>query len=426
MLPSSKLNSASVPTGLPFTKDQSASASSSLADALQMGVHLPATVLAGLRMFDLDKKHVLGFRASLFWSCFSHVALIVLIFLFLLVAQLLGWMFPLFDPLQLKQRDLEFVLVEAPNVKPRDPNTRLRAEKNTRSGGQAVKNLPKAQPLKSAGLPNQARASQSTSRQQPKLQPRKQPVKAPQKTIEKPAPKVPESPKPSQKPAPTPPAPKAPTASVPKATSSQTKPVAMPTPPGAINLPSTPAPTQVSAGPVLPTSGSLSGGRGSASNGQPGASGGGRPGPMQIPGNVSPSGGMPGGGGNGGRNSTNQFGSPGGGGGNAGVDAIAEPDFGPYIAELQRRIKRNWTPPSDNRNKRIVALFTIGRDGGLRKLVIQRSSGVASADDAAIAAIRASSPFRPLPPNYRGNEIDVQFIFDYNVFAGRGGGVSLQ
>jgi TonB family protein len=135
---------------------------------------------------------------------------------------------------------------------------------------------------------------------------------------------------------------------------------------------------------------------------------------------------MPGGGGNGGRNSTNQIGSPGGGGGNAGIDAIAEPDFGPYIAELQRRIKRNWTPPSDNRNKRIVALFTIGRDGNLRKLVIQKSSGVASADDAAIAAVRASSPFRPLPPNYRGNEIDVQFIFDYNVYSGRGNGVSLQ
>jgi hypothetical protein len=33
-----------------------------------------------------------------------------------------------------------------------------------------------------------------------------------------------------------------------------------------------------------------------------------------------------------------------------------------------------------------------------------------------MAAVRASAPFRALPPNYRGNDIDVQFIFDYEIY----------
>jgi TonB family protein len=95
---------------------------------------------------------------------------------------------------------------------------------------------------------------------------------------------------------------------------------------------------------------------------------------------------------------------------------MEEPDFGPYIAELQRRIRRNWSPPVEDRSKRVVALFKISRDGRLLSLRIQQSSGSPPADQAAIAAVRASAPFRALPPNYRGNDIDVQFIFDYEIY----------
>ncbi len=127
--------------------------------------------------------------------------------------------------------------------------------------------------------------------------------------------------------------------------------------------------------------------------------------------------GRPGGqGGGGGQGSYNQSGSPGGGGGRAGIDAMEEPDFGPYIAELQRRIRRNWAPPVEDRSKRVVALFKISRDGRLLSLRIQQSSGSPPADQAAMAAVRASAPFRALPPNYRGNDIDVQFIFDYEIY----------
>jgi len=96
----------------------------------------------------------------------------------------------------------------------------------------------------------------------------------------------------------------------------------------------------------------------------------------------------------------------------------AEPDFGPYIAELQRRIKRNWNPPTSVRNRRVVVLFTVNRAGQLVLVKIQKSADDQSADQAAIIAVKASAPFRPLPENYKGKTIDVQFIFDYDVWKG--------
>ncbi len=95
---------------------------------------------------------------------------------------------------------------------------------------------------------------------------------------------------------------------------------------------------------------------------------------------------------------------------------MEEPDFGPYIAELQRRIRRNWAPPVEDRSKRVVALFNISRDGRLLSLRIQQSSGSPAADQAAMAAVRASAPFRQLPPNFRQDNIAVQFIFDYEIY----------
>lgn len=116
----------------------------------------------------------------------------------------------------------------------------------------------------------------------------------------------------------------------------------------------------------------------------------------------------------------NQYGSPGGGGGAPGVDALPEPDYGAYMAELQRRIKRNWNPPSAQEDKRVVVLFRIGKDGRLLSISLQESSGYSEADQAAMNAVRLSAPFRPLPLGHRGSDLPVQFTFDYNVLKGGG------
>ncbi|MFN8656721.1 MAG: TonB family protein [Candidatus Obscuribacterales bacterium] len=107
------------------------------------------------------------------------------------------------------------------------------------------------------------------------------------------------------------------------------------------------------------------------------------------------------------------------------VAAQADVDFGPYMADLQRRIKRAWFPPKGNESKRVVVVFKIHKMGELSHLRIDHSSGVAVADQAALKAVENAAPFRPLP-NGAPDDVDIQFTFDYNVFGGGGRGVFRQ
>ena len=124
--------------------------------------------------------------------------------------------------------------------------------------------------------------------------------------------------------------------------------------------------------------------------------------------------------GGGGGTGSGNIGNPGGGGGRPGIDAIREPDFGPYMRDLQRRIKMNWDPPKGNESKRVVLLFKIAKDGRLLSCSVFKSSGLPSADKAAINAVQLTAPFRPLPAEFKGPSVDIQFTFDYNVFGASG------
>lgn len=76
----------------------------------------------------------------------------------------------------------------------------------------------------------------------------------------------------------------------------------------------------------------------------------------------------------------------------------------------------NWDPPKGNESKRVILLFKIAKDGRLLSCSVFKSSGLPNADKAAINAVHLAAPFRPLPPEYKGSSIDIQFTFDYNVF----------
>lgn len=97
------------------------------------------------------------------------------------------------------------------------------------------------------------------------------------------------------------------------------------------------------------------------------------------------------------------------------------PDFTQYMLNLQRRIRRAWMPPRQPNSKSSVIVFTVGTNGELLGLHLQRSSGESAMDEAAIQSIRNSAPFAHLP-QYSPDSIDVQFTFDYNVFGGGGSG----
>ena len=57
----------------------------------------------------------------------------------------------------------------------------------------------------------------------------------------------------------------------------------------------------------------------------------------------------------------------------------------------------------------------IAKDGKVPKLVIVTPSGAEALDRAAVAGISMSNPFPPLPGEYKGELIRVQFVFSYNV-----------
>jgi TonB family protein len=99
------------------------------------------------------------------------------------------------------------------------------------------------------------------------------------------------------------------------------------------------------------------------------------------------------------------------------VPAAGDIDYGPYMSDLQRRIKRAWFPPRGNGTKRVQVRFKVHSNGTMDSLKIYKSSGVPVADAAALKAVENAVPFKALPSAAPEN-VDIEFTFDYNVFAG--------
>lgn len=110
--------------------------------------------------------------------------------------------------------------------------------------------------------------------------------------------------------------------------------------------------------------------------------------------------------------------SPARAGGAAVVNSCqACPDYGLYMADLQRRVKKQWYPPRGAESKRAVVKFKLNRDGTVDNVQMARSSGIGSVDSAALNAVRAASPMRSLPAD-SPNSVDIEFTFDYSTFGG--------
>ena len=355
------------------------------------------------------------------WKSFSmsfalHAGLALFAVLISVALLLLGINLALFKKptVQLK-KDIEFVLVDK-EATPRNPNTKNRSDMNSRSGGindpKRKLSMPSPSPKKPSKPSSAANsANKIIKKQQQQLKKQAVQQKTQTKTVQK---SVQQNVHQSvNKPSPAKPAP--PTARPSSAPISSPKPVAKPTTSFTVPAPkSAPTGKTLATGPIGGTSaptGAKSGG----------ASGGSSSGTTYAPRpSLSPS--VGGGGGQltrgTGSGGSGNLGNPGGGGGAPGIDALREPDFGPYMRDLQRRIKMNWDPPKGNESKRVILLFKIAKDGRLLSCRIHKSSGLPSADQAALKAVELTAPFKPLPPDFRGQSIDIQFTFDYNVFGG--------
>lgn len=362
-----------------------------------------------------SKPEVIPIQKSFAISTALHPAVVFLIWLIITALALLGINLSLFKkPNAQLKKDIEFVLVDK-EAMPRNKNTKNRADINSRSGGindpKRPVSMPSPAPQK-ASKPSaaassankiikkqQQQAAQKKTQQKTQAQQTKAPSKVQQQSsnVNKPsaAKPAPPSARPSNKPI-----------SAPAPTAKPSSPFTVPRPASA------PAGKTLATGPVGGTSAPTGTGKGGtgASSGS-GKSGGYAPRPTLSPSSGGGKGSLgrsPGGNGS--------AGNPGGGGGAPGIDALREPDFGPYMRELQRRIKMNWDPPKGNESKRVVLLFKIAKDGRLLSCRVNKSSGLPSADQAALKAVELTAPFRPLPGDFKGQSIDIQFTFDYNVF----------
>lgn len=348
------------------------------------------------------KKNELPLNICVFISAILHPTAAGLAWLLVTILALFGVTFAIFDKPEPPPKDIEFVLVNKEGT-PINKNTPYRADRNSRAGGIHDPKRAVSMPSPAAApSPRQQQASQpaaktpkqSQHKQQPKKPVQKQDFKMPWDS--KPAPKPTQS---KGTPKTTTPAPR------PALKPSTPKPTAKPQ--GNFNIPMPKSSAPKLAGPA---GGPVAGSRtGSGSKG-------GAPSPSFAPSGGGTTGGRFSSSGSGG--SRGNVGNPGPGNpkGAPGIDALKEPDFGPYMRELQRRIKMNWEPPKGNESKRVVLLFRIGRDGRLLSNRVYKSSGLAVADNAAKAAVELTAPFKPLPPEYKGDSVDIQFTFDYNVF----------
>lgn len=356
------------------------------------------------KIYKDEHKDELSLKTCVFISAILHPTVAGLAWLSLFVLALFGVTFAVFDKPEPPPKDIEFVLVNK-EAMPINKKTPYRADRNSRAGGihdpkRAVSMpTPAAAPAKQ----QQKASPQPTKQSQPKQQ---QPKKQPEKKQDF---KMPWESKPAPKPTQSKAEPKA-EAPAPRPALKPSTPKPTQKPQGNFNIPmpKTSAP-QVTG----PASGPVAGSRNGAKSSGGGSS---APSPSFAPSGSGTAGGRFSSSGSGG--SRGNVGNPGPGNpkGAPGIDALKEPDFGPYMRELQRRIKMNWEPPKGNESKRVVLLFRIGRDGRLLSNKVFKSSGAAVADNAAKAAVELTAPFKPLPPDYKGDSVDIQFTFDYNVF----------
>jgi len=91
--------------------------------------------------------------------------------------------------------------------------------------------------------------------------------------------------------------------------------------------------------------------------------------------------------------------------------------FGWYVDVVRRKISENWmkyeVDPTVSSGQRVYITFDILRNGEPTNVQVEQSSGVPSLDVSATRAIQRIDTFGPLPGEYTGNKVSVEFWFDY-------------
>ena len=91
--------------------------------------------------------------------------------------------------------------------------------------------------------------------------------------------------------------------------------------------------------------------------------------------------------------------------------------FAYYVRGVQGRVSENWlkyeVDPTIKNAQRVYVTFDIARDGHPSNVQVEQSSGVPSLDQSATRAVQRVDSFGPLPADYSGSKVTVEFWFDY-------------
>ena len=96
-------------------------------------------------------------------------------------------------------------------------------------------------------------------------------------------------------------------------------------------------------------------------------------------------------------------------------------DFGSryawYVRVVNQKVSENWmkyeVDPRIQSANRVYVTFDIERNGHPTNVRVEQSSGVPSLDMSALRALQRIDTFGPLPSDYSGGRVSVEFWFDY-------------
>jgi periplasmic protein TonB len=84
---------------------------------------------------------------------------------------------------------------------------------------------------------------------------------------------------------------------------------------------------------------------------------------------------------------------------------------------VRRKVSDNWmryqVDPNVSNAQRVYITFDINRSGSPSNIKVEQSSGVPSLDISAMRALQRIDTFGPLPNDYSGSRVSVEFWFDY-------------
>jgi protein TonB len=97
-------------------------------------------------------------------------------------------------------------------------------------------------------------------------------------------------------------------------------------------------------------------------------------------------------------------------------------DFGSrfswYVQNVNRVVSAHWyqveVDPRVTNAKRVYLTFDIDRSGKPSNIQFEQRSDIPSLDLSAMRALQRIDTFGPLPPDYRGDKVSVEFWFDFH------------